>query len=236
MCTLSWSITGDARTLCFNRDERRSRAEALPPATQTRGGRRILAPVDPDGGGTWLGVNECGLVVALLNFYPKAQAERAGERSRGLLVMDALAECRGAGEVGAWLRSADLKVYRGFICFAMGRADEPMARRWDGDGLEALDLSDGMLSTSSVRDEACRRYRSARLAGAASPDALRAAHLHVCPDDPALGPLVVREDARTHSVSEIRLERGAARFTYSPVDPQTPRLIASFESTLPLIP
>ena len=50
-----------------NRDERRSRPAALPPQVHDLGGRLAAFPVDPRGGGSWVGVNDVGIVVTLLN-------------------------------------------------------------------------------------------------------------------------------------------------------------------------
>lgn len=55
------------------------------------GPRRFLAGRDVQAGGTWLGVNEGGLVVAVTN-RPKQDVPPA-PRSRGLLVRDLLAGC-----------------------------------------------------------------------------------------------------------------------------------------------
>jgi hypothetical protein len=67
MCTVSIVLhAGGVRLVC-NRDERRTRARALAPRVHDLGGRRALFPVDPDGGGTWVGVNSEGLIAAVLN-------------------------------------------------------------------------------------------------------------------------------------------------------------------------
>jgi hypothetical protein len=69
MCTVSVvPHVGGIRLLC-NRDERRTRPAALPPAIHLVRGTTALFPVDPEGGGTWIGVNDAGLAVTLLNTY-----------------------------------------------------------------------------------------------------------------------------------------------------------------------
>jgi uncharacterized protein with NRDE domain len=70
-----------------NRDEYLDRpAEA--PALRSWSGRTVLAPRDARAGGTWLGLNDRGVFVALTNRpNPRPDASR---RSRGLLVADAL--------------------------------------------------------------------------------------------------------------------------------------------------
>ncbi len=78
MCTASWSVGEGRLSLFFNRDERKTRSEASPPALLTLDETRLLAALDPDAGGTWLAVNEFGLCVFLLNNYG-AEAKRAEE-------------------------------------------------------------------------------------------------------------------------------------------------------------
>jgi hypothetical protein len=78
--------------LLANRDEAYDRP--FDPPTVIDEERGIVAPRDRRAGGTWLGVNREGLVVAITNRIadPTAAAEAThhGARSRGLLVLDAL--------------------------------------------------------------------------------------------------------------------------------------------------
>ena len=114
MCTVSVvPHVGGIRLLC-NRDERRTRPAALPPAIHRVRGTTALFPVDPEGGGTWIGVNDARLAVTLLNTYIRRagpatvddtrtrEFSRAGSatvdaartrQSRGLIVRELLA-CR----------------------------------------------------------------------------------------------------------------------------------------------
>jgi len=63
---------------------------------------RIVAGRDPRAGGTWLGVNAHGLVVAITN-RPRQDAARGPMRSRGLLCLDLLA-CRSGAHAQEELR------------------------------------------------------------------------------------------------------------------------------------
>ncbi|NIP92410.1 MAG: hypothetical protein GWO24_02620, partial [Akkermansiaceae bacterium] len=68
MCTLTWwRGTAGSYEVFFNRDEKRTRSIADPPRVHERDGVRFLAPLDPDGGGTWMLANDRGLLVCLLN-------------------------------------------------------------------------------------------------------------------------------------------------------------------------
>jgi len=116
MCTLLvgsriWS--GTPLLVAANRDERLDRPSA-PPAILTLGERRIFAPSDLLAGGTWLGVNDAGLLVAITNrFQPGGPPSSDGKLSRGLLVRQALTlrEARGAAEV---LSATSPQSYNGF--------------------------------------------------------------------------------------------------------------------------
>jgi uncharacterized protein with NRDE domain len=89
VCTLTvaWRVFDDA-PICVaaNRDEAFDRP-ATPP-TVREGPPRVLAPRDERAGGTWIGYNEHGVFAAITNRWEAGE----GDRSRGLLVNDALAE------------------------------------------------------------------------------------------------------------------------------------------------
>jgi uncharacterized protein with NRDE domain len=86
-----------------NRDEFLARP-ATGPRLHHWHGRRVLAPIDERAGGTWLGLNDAGLFVALTN-RPIAQPD-AARRSRGLLVADALGRSTAARAAEAALQLA----------------------------------------------------------------------------------------------------------------------------------
>jgi hypothetical protein len=81
----AWTADPLLLRLVCNRDELRTRAEALPPVVQTVEGRRVVMPLDPESSGTWIAVNEIGLVFALLNANPLGQTASEG-LSRGAVI------------------------------------------------------------------------------------------------------------------------------------------------------
>jgi len=118
-----------------NRDEAYDRG-GEPPMVLNRspvvwGGR------DPVAGGTWLGVNEQGLLVALTD-RPAASPDRS-LRSRGLLCLDAL-RLPSAAAVGDWL--ARELVSRAYNPFNLFYADSASA---------AVSYYDGSLRSEDVR-------------------------------------------------------------------------------------
>lgn len=90
MCTLTvaWQVFPDAPVVvAANRDERVDRP-AAPPAVRDWE-RPVVAPLDEEAEGTWIGYNDAGLLVAITNRWARGSP---GDRSRGLLVRDALQE------------------------------------------------------------------------------------------------------------------------------------------------
>lgn len=69
MCTVTWLIDAEGYTVFFNRDELKTRSHARPPTIRKQNGVNFIAPLDLDGGGTWIGVNEFGVTCSVLNNY-----------------------------------------------------------------------------------------------------------------------------------------------------------------------
>lgn len=113
MCTLILAhrvLDGAPILFGANRDEQFGRP-AEGPTLRAGGGLSVLAPRDLKAGGTWLGLNESGMLAAITNrFGEPADAQR---RSRGELVDRALeaGEARAAADAIAALSPAD---YNGF--------------------------------------------------------------------------------------------------------------------------
>src|SRR5581483_2262018 len=98
MCTVSWLHTTEGYELFCNRDEQRARAAAWPPRVRERRGVRFIAPIDGASGGAWLGVNQFGLTLCLLNRYDVPPSEpRAEYLSRGWLLLELL-DCQSAAQ------------------------------------------------------------------------------------------------------------------------------------------
>jgi uncharacterized protein with NRDE domain len=111
VCTLvlAWQVFEDAPiAVAANRDERLDRPSQPPGVLDVN--PRVVAPRDADAGGTWFGYNEHGLFVAITNRWVDVE----GERSRGLLVRDALAR-ESAEEAARFVENAvEEDAYAGF--------------------------------------------------------------------------------------------------------------------------
>lgn len=110
--------TGDPKlVLATNRDEFYDR-QGNPPEFRTDGQIPYLAPEDPRKGGTWIGINQEGLVVALTNRLdenPKPDAP-----SRGHLVRELLSKCQSRDDGVDHYRSLEPDRYNPHYLFLAG--------------------------------------------------------------------------------------------------------------------
>ena len=97
--------------LAANRDEMIDRPWQ-PPARHWPDRPQVLAGLDELAGGTWLGLNDDGVVAAVLNRRGSLGPE-GGKRSRGELVLEAL-DHADAGEAAIALAGLNAGAYRGF--------------------------------------------------------------------------------------------------------------------------
>lgn len=144
MCTLTWwrGETGDLE-IFFNRDERKTRPVAEPPALFESDGVEFLSPRDPKGGGTWMTVNEHGVVVCLLNKWELEGRPIPSPKSRGRLVWG-MAGISSMTEVAEYLK--ELEFYPAFTLVVFASGEE---RRWDWNGEELSESEATMPITSS---------------------------------------------------------------------------------------
>lgn len=130
MCTfiLAWQVFEDAPVVvAANRDEQVGR-ESEPPARRDWE-RPVVAPRDTEAGGTWLGYNDAGVLVSVTNRW--SDADLAAERSRGLLVRDALRQDTAEEAIRYVERDLDAREYDGFNLVAAD-ADAALLAEWDG--------------------------------------------------------------------------------------------------------
>jgi uncharacterized protein with NRDE domain len=114
-----------------NRDEFLARPAAPPALFRAGDGRAaFVAPQDLEAGGTWMGLNSKGVFVGLTN--RPITAKPAGARSRGLLVLDALAQAT-AQAVPAEIERQRTTPYAPFnLLAADGRETWLVRRKADG--------------------------------------------------------------------------------------------------------
>jgi hypothetical protein len=159
MCTLvvlrrpaaSWPLL-----LAANRDELASRLGRVP-------GRRwpdrphVRGGLDLTGGGTWLGVNDDGLVAAVLNRRGTLGPE-PGKRSRGELVLEALDHAEAYLAADA-LRALDPAAYRPFSLIVADAIDAFWIRHAGEGAIQVRPIAEGlhMIEAGELDDPASPR-------------------------------------------------------------------------------
>lgn len=226
MCTLTWLAFGHGYELFFNRDEKRTRARALAPALHAAGKSRWLAPIDPDGGGTWIGVSARGVTVALLNGYQSGDQLAREFESRGKLVV-ALLDAASTAEVRARIERGDLRRFRSFSIVVFQPEMAPLLAEWDGSRLALRELGDGdrPICSSSLdpigASESRRKLFARMFASPGSLDAGSLLRFHSShePERGSLSPCMHRDDAQTVSLTRIRVSSSRVELAYNPSAP-----------------
>lgn len=156
-----------------NRDELASRP-ARPPARHWPDRREVRAGLDCLAGGSWLGLNDWGVVAAVLNRVGTL-GPAEGRRSRGELVLEALDHADAAAAAAA-LSDLDPRAFRPFNLIVADARDAFHLRHADDGELRVRRLGLGltMVTAREPDDPACpriRRYRPLFLeADAPDPD------------------------------------------------------------------
>ena len=224
MCTLSLVTRKNGYLLALNRDERVTRGTGSLPEIYRRDGIRMAHPGDGNGG-TWIGVNEFGIALAVLNWNePSSSAPKT--QSRGGLI-PRLLSCSSIAVLESGIGNLDLCGILPFRLFAVAPSEEETWEwRWDSSRLQYCPhpWRAGHWFSSSLSDQEAEKSRSAacRLAwdenDAGSSSWLR--RLHASHQSSALfepGPFglcVHRPDVRTLSYSEVECASSCVRFSH----------------------
>jgi len=144
--------------LAANRDELASRP-ARAPGRHWPERPDVVAGIDVEAGGSWLGMNDFGVVAAVLN-RRGTLGPLAGKRSRGELVLEALDHADAEAAASA-LAHLEPEAYRPFN-LVVADATEAYWIRHAGDGMVrsvALDAGIAMLTAREVNDADSPRVR-----------------------------------------------------------------------------
>ena len=176
MCTLialHRCVPGAPLVVAANRDEYADRP-SRGPALRQLGRGVVVAPLDAQAGGTWLGVNPAGVFAAVTN--RRAERPDPARRSRGLLVLDALGAANAADAASAAL---DLppRAYNPFNLF-VADAQRAYAITY-GDAPKCIELAPGPHVIGNADLDAAPPPKVARIAR-------EAAQVASAPDDALL--------------------------------------------------
>jgi hypothetical protein len=211
MCTVSWAYTPDGYELYCNRDEKKARSKAKPPALHSSEGVAYISPIDTQAGGAWIGVNEYGIALCLLNGPSDARTYRA---SRGGII-PAVIGARDRTDAIARLRTMKLGMYAPFTLAVLSRDAAPkVIRNFGEDGGADMPL------ISSSFD--LRRVESMRRGVFASAASLLEFHASHDNGPSAYSTCMHRPDAETVSFSHIVVTANQIRFSYTPHAPCIP--------------
>ncbi len=222
MCTLTFVPTVDGYLAGMNRDELLTRPAALPPQIHEHTGMTLVYPEEPSGG-TWVGCNSHGNLLALLNWNEIDPSSLGAKRkTRGLVIPDLILE-ENSSSTGSHLKCLTLEGVFPFRLIGIFRSEKKVIGwRWDGSHIQQLEWPWACKHwfSSSLSDEGAATERG-RVCEAASldPAAGRASwvrRLHRS-HDPKPGPYSVcvhRQDAATVSYTEVECGRTSISMKY----------------------
>jgi len=226
MCTVSFLPGPRGYFLAMNRDEQKTRLPALPPKRRKAGARSALYPSEK-GGGTWIGVNDAGITLALINWYAKPQGDRSLCLSRGVVIPNLLA-AHDMKEVSEDIKRLGLPRFNPFRLIAIsGRERKIREWRWDGTVLTSKSHRWARRHWfSSGYDEALvnRKRMSLVRRVTEAPDAIRKLHRAHAPERGPFSICMHRDVAETVSYAEIAVTRKQARLRYGAGAPCSTRM------------
>ena len=217
MCTLTFFPTEDGYLVGMNRDELLNRPPALPPKVFEQHGMRMVYPRESSGG-TWIGCNDQGNVLALLN-WNDCKSPDLGEKSktRGLVIPELIGESDLSTTDSHYGRMSLNGVFPFRLVGAFWREKTINEWRWDGATKQKVQFPwarehwfSSSLSDFSAEKERGRVCKAAAAEPtAASTGWLRRLHRSHVPGPGPFSVCVHRPDAATVSYTEVRC-RGAS--------------------------
>ena len=226
MCTVTFIARRNGYALGMNRDEKLTRVIALPSARHRLGKCNALFPSEPNGG-TWIGVNDAGATLALINWYSVGASVSSRSVSRGEVVKLALSSDSFA-LTDAALAELPLARVNPFRLIGVFPAHKAVVEwRWN---LKQLERRDHRWQTntwiSSGFDEPRAQQTRGKIFGkalqqgsAGSADWLRCLHRSHAPEPGPYSHCMHRDDAATVSYTEVVVSRTTATMQYTPGAP-----------------
>lgn len=212
MCTLTFIPAEDGFLVGMNRDELLTRAPALPPQVFTQDGTEIVYPRESSGG-TWIGCNDQGNLLALLNWndnkFPYLGEKR---KTRGLVIPELIGKSD-LSTTDSQYRYMSLDGVLPFRLVGVFWRERTINEwRWDGATKQKIQFPWARKHwfSSSLSDSSAEKERGRVCEAAASQPAVRSKgwlrNLHRS-HVPGPGPFSVcvhRPDSATVSYTEVR--------------------------------
>lgn len=226
MCTVSFIPKTQGWYLAMNRDEQRSRPPGLPPAFFHGETCLKLYPHEPEGG-TWIGANDAGLCLALINWHAESRIPERAQLSRGTII-PTLLDCEELGAVHCRLEDMPLVRFQPFRLVAVS-PQGPSLHFWSWNGQSLYGrgylwsrmhwFSSGFNETevSRVRQQTC--LQAATLSGVGTIPWLRKLHASHHPEKGPYSICMHRRDATTVSYTELIATRRTILMNYFPGSP-----------------
>jgi hypothetical protein len=220
MCTVTYIPAGNHFFFTSSRDERAERPLALYPEIYNVNNCRLLFPKDPQGGGSWITVNEKGNAGVILNGAIKAhEVQGAYRKSRGLILLDLLSALSPADQ----FEESDFNGIEPFTIILFENKNL-YSGKWDGQmkWLESLNANKPYIwSSVTLYDQESIRKREewfyTWLKESAYPGSLDIMHFHQKGGDgDPFNDIMMNRDYKlfTNSISSIRLSPESASFRY----------------------
>jgi len=224
MCTVTFIARRNGYALGMNRDEKLSRVPGLPPARHCLNGRTAIFPSEPSGG-TWVGVNDAQVTLALVNWYSVPSRASHDPISRGEVTRTALG-LADAQAIEQHLGQFPLERTNPFRLIGVFPQTKSVVEwRWNLSQLERLDHDwQTNIWISSGYDEWGAEIARRRIFVAAGKKGvakdlrwLRRLHGSHDPAPNAYSICMHRADARTVSYTEITVTGSATRLAHAPL-------------------
>ncbi|MBC7888890.1 MAG: NRDE family protein [Ferruginibacter sp.] len=158
MCTVTFIRVKDSFFLTSSRDEKVHRNNALPPKIYQLKEGCLLFPKDADAGGTWIVVKDHSSAAVLLNgAFTRHQLQSPYRRSRGLILIDILAE----KDPADFFLQMNLEAIEPFTVILL-QEFVLYECRWDGDKKYKIQLNTGqnhIWSSATLYDKTAQSKR-----------------------------------------------------------------------------
>lgn len=158
MCTVVFIPNKNKYFFASLRDENPLRARALAPAINTTDSVQYLAPIDALAGGTWIGANQLGNIIILLNGgFENHERKTSYKKSRGLIVKE-LMGCKNPVEDWSLMNLTNIEPFT-LVIWSQAKLYQLV---WDGENKSQTELntdSPHIFSSSTLYDQVAKTNR-----------------------------------------------------------------------------